>query len=152
MLLLLKLIDYVFISSETTDLTCSTSTPLMLMFLLIVDWFSTFSSLQKQWNWLVLLLHPGRPLASSQHRHLCCHCRLPGSCLTDISNALQWLRQNILINYLINFIAIVFFYNLYFWSKCKPYLRVLSAYRPFQELWIWTRIYRQCAHKTTFTF
>ena len=35
MLLLLKLIDYVFISSETVELTCSTSTPLMLMFLLI---------------------------------------------------------------------------------------------------------------------
>ena len=27
-----------------------------------------------------------------------------------------------------------FFFNLYFWSKSKPYLRVLSAYRPYQEL------------------
>ena len=27
-----------------------------------------------------------------------------------------------------------FFFNLYFWSRSKPYLRVLSAYRPYQEL------------------
>ena len=35
-----------------------------------------------------------------------------------------------------NFIAIVFLFNLYFWSKSQPYLRVLSAYRPFQELYL----------------
>ena len=33
-----------------------------------------------------------------------------------------------------NFIVIVFFFKLYFWSRSKPYLRVLSAYRPYQEL------------------
>ena len=32
------------------------------------------------------------------------------------------------------FIVRVFFFNLYFWRRSKPYLRVLSAYRPYQEL------------------